>query len=629
MRNLNIILLLCMLLCVVVAASACSHQHEVSNDWNSDDNNHWHSCTDVNCDEKFDSSAHQFDNGYLSSAGTEGVDSVITYTCKKCGYQKDETVHAHKYESEWTITETHHWHTSTCGHDNKDMGEHMFDDGFVLTPATEDTEGVMLYTCAFCHYEKTEAIAPLSHKHTYDETNWAYDADYHWHATTCEHNLKKDKDAHTYGEGVKTKDPTEFEEGITSYKCETCDYVKEEPIDKLPHTHTFETEWSKDTEHHWYASACNHNETVTRFAHEWDDGEVTIAPTNDTEGVRTFTCTECGQTKTAVIPTLSHTHTFEPDYTKDVTHHWYVPTCGHDDALEKVAHSFDANGNCVCGYHATCQTCGKCESKTCTTHTDKCLFADKSYVVHFAPQGVILGNPESGNATYSSGISAGQVVLDDGTKATYVKITSDVDANGGVSFTNNDGFTEAGLAGFNPTIPHYQNKTKVIRMHFVNTGNVDVTFKYSQIDFGVDYGVVEMTLKAGESATVLMTTVYNKNTISLNAQIAFPEGAPEGASLAIWGEFYADGLDGNISIVQAAKTLTYKVGDTFSTEGLVIQGKSSVNAYGMSTWARVYIAENYVTNYDGHVFTEEDVGTKTVTVSFAGKTTTYTITVVK
>lgn len=37
-------------------------------------------------------------------------------------------------------------------------------------------------------------------------------------------------------------------------------------------------------------------------AHTWDNGTVTIAPTETTPGVRTYTCTICGQTKSEIIP---------------------------------------------------------------------------------------------------------------------------------------------------------------------------------------------------------------------------------------------------------------------------------------------------------------------------------------
>ena len=38
--------------------------------------------------------------------------------------------------------------------------------------------------------------------------------------------------------------------------------------------------------------------------HTWDAGVVTVAPTYKTEGVKTYTCTECGETMTEVIPVI-------------------------------------------------------------------------------------------------------------------------------------------------------------------------------------------------------------------------------------------------------------------------------------------------------------------------------------
>ena len=54
-------------------------------------------------------------------------------------------------------------------------------------------------------------------------------------------------------------------------------------------------------------------------AHVWDGGTVTTAPTETTPGVRTFTCSGCGQTRTETIPATG-THDYQ--FTKTVD-----PTC--------------------------------------------------------------------------------------------------------------------------------------------------------------------------------------------------------------------------------------------------------------------------------------------------------------
>ena len=54
-------------------------------------------------------------------------------------------------------------------------------------------------------------------------------------------------------------------------------------------------------------------------SHIWDTGTVTTEPTEESTGVRTYTCTLCGETKTETIPVLEHTH----KYSASVT----APTC--------------------------------------------------------------------------------------------------------------------------------------------------------------------------------------------------------------------------------------------------------------------------------------------------------------
>ena len=42
--------------------------------------------------------------------------------------------------------------------------------------------------------------------------------------------------------------------------------------------------------------------------HAWDNGVETTAPTCDKDGVKTFTCTKCGETKTEAIPAIGHAY---------------------------------------------------------------------------------------------------------------------------------------------------------------------------------------------------------------------------------------------------------------------------------------------------------------------------------
>ena len=53
--------------------------------------------------------------------------------------------------------------------------------------------------------------------------------------------------------------------------------------------------------------------------HVWDNGKVTKEPTETETGVKTFTCTRCGETKTETIPKLTHEHSYKAVVT--------APTC--------------------------------------------------------------------------------------------------------------------------------------------------------------------------------------------------------------------------------------------------------------------------------------------------------------
>ena len=50
-------------------------------------------------------------------------------------------------------------------------------------------------------------------------------------------------------------------------------------------------------------------ETIAKLAHTWDSGKITKAATCKEAGIKTYTCTVCGETKTETIAKLAHTPT--------------------------------------------------------------------------------------------------------------------------------------------------------------------------------------------------------------------------------------------------------------------------------------------------------------------------------
>lgn len=129
----------------------------------------------------------------------------------------------------------------------------------------------------------------------------------------------------TGGEQITTD--TVFTNDTTIYAHWTCD-------------HSWGDTYEKDENQHWQiCTRCNAESEKSN--HTWDEGEETTPPTEDTEGVKTFTCTVCTVTKTESVPKLTHTHTYSTEWASDSTSHWHAATCGHDVTSEAAAHTED------------------------------------------------------------------------------------------------------------------------------------------------------------------------------------------------------------------------------------------------------------------------------------------------
>ena len=156
--------------------------------------------------------------------------------------------------------------------------------------------------CDICgnSYDSTDST-----NHDADTSVWKYDENGHWNPCLragCEEHLNAA--AHTFDNGVVTTEPTENSEGVKTYTCETCGYQKTKSIPKLGHTPS--AEWSYDSENHWKIctdEGCN--EKLELAAHTFDNGVVTTEPTENSEGVKTYTCEICGYKKTESIEKIT------------------------------------------------------------------------------------------------------------------------------------------------------------------------------------------------------------------------------------------------------------------------------------------------------------------------------------
>ena len=322
---------------------------------------------------------HDYGEWVLDQAPTCKKYGVRHRICKNCGDREVDVLD--KVDHSWelvsttpatcTIGEIQHYKCSVCG-ETKDvtlsnpLGEHSWDEGKVTKKATCTEDGEKTYTCTVCNTTKTEVIPATGHQHkevrnakkaTCTEDGYTGDT----YCTDCNTKLESgtviNKLGHTWDNGVITKEATETEEGVKTYTCKTCGETKTEKIPVASHhwdqgTITKKATCTENGEKTYYCTDADCNKTyvetipatghqhtelrdkktatcgedgysgdlyckdcgqliskgavVKATGHSWDSGKVTEVATCKKEGTKTYTCKNCGETKTESIPKTEH-----------------------------------------------------------------------------------------------------------------------------------------------------------------------------------------------------------------------------------------------------------------------------------------------------------------------------------
>lgn len=322
---------------------------------------------------------HDYGEWVLDQAPTCKKYGARHRICKNCGDREVDVLD--KVDHSWelvsttpatcTIGEIQHYKCSVCGK-TKDvtlsnpLGEHSWDEGKVTKKATCTEDGEKTYTCTVCNTTKTEVIPATGHQHkevrnakkaTCTEDGYTGDT----YCTDCNTKLESgtviNKLGHTWDNGVITKEATETEEGVKTYTCKTCGETKTEKIPVASHhwdqgTITKKATCTENGEKTYYCTDADCNKTyvetipatghqhtelrdkktatcgedgysgdlyckdcgqliskgavVKATGHSWDSGKVTEVATCKKEGTKTYTCKNCGETKTESIPKTEH-----------------------------------------------------------------------------------------------------------------------------------------------------------------------------------------------------------------------------------------------------------------------------------------------------------------------------------
>ena len=273
---------------------------------------------------------HDYGEWVLDQAPTCKKYGARHRICKNCGDREVDVLD--KVDHSWelvsttpatcTIGEIQHYKCSVCG-ETKDvtlsnpLGEHSWDNGKVTKEATCTEDGEKTYTCTVCNTTKTEVIPATGHQHK---------------------------------EVRNAKKATCTEDGYTG-----------------------------DT----YCTDCNtkleSGTVVNKLGHTWDNGVITKEATGTEEGVKTYTCKTCGETKTEKIPVTSH-HLDQGTITKkatctengektyhctdadcDKTYVETIPATGHKFDSWKTVKAQSIYSGAV--QKRTCNACGKKETR--------------------------------------------------------------------------------------------------------------------------------------------------------------------------------------------------------------------------------------------------------------------------
>ena len=241
---------------------------------------------------------HAWDGGTITTPATCKTAGVKTYVCIRCGATRTEEVPITDHTAVsipavaatcTTGGKTEGSQCAICGviltaqQDTPALG-HAWDwDNGKYTEATCTADGSVIYTCTRCGETRKETFP--AHGHAWDS-------------------------------GTVTKERTCTTDGVLLFTCNNCGDTRTENFPATGHnlipipassatcTKAGKTEGKLCT---LCGTEVEKQQDIPALGHSWDGGTVTTAATCTTAGVKTYTCSRCGDDRTEAIPATGHT----------------------------------------------------------------------------------------------------------------------------------------------------------------------------------------------------------------------------------------------------------------------------------------------------------------------------------
>ena len=305
----------------------------------------------------------------------------IAATCEKTG-----TESRHCTNENCTAT-TEPRSIAALGHNWKDNGDetaictrngckathtHAWDSGTITTEPTCTAQGERTYHCIYeengiCTATKTEAVKKLGHRYILtkrDKPTCESDGILYGKCSRCSktitqqdtknpalgHDWKDNRDGtatcsrescgkkhtHDLDSGTTTVEPTCTAAGEKEYCCiyANCPYKKTESLKATGHKNKETRNYKKPTcqEEGYtgdiYCKDCgillSSGKVTKKYDHDWDSGTVTKEATCTEEGSKTYTCENCGATKTIDIQKTAHNYKITEQKNATCTENGYL-----------------------------------------------------------------------------------------------------------------------------------------------------------------------------------------------------------------------------------------------------------------------------------------------------------------
>lgn len=335
------------------------------------------------------------------------------------------------------------------------------------TCETAETYDSVVY-CSVCGQEisRTQMTGEAALGHKWGE--WKHDDSTakaeSKHTRTCENDATHTDSAACNFTSQVTQNQTADQPEITTYTCKDCGYsYTEETKPALGHTHNYGAPVADYTSGEAFVEGKDYTHTATCTGEgtcsqptktdkcTFDNGVETKAATCTEDGVKTFTCTECGGTYTVAIPATGHAWgQWSHDAATAEANATHTRVCANDASHKETK---------ACDFTAKVTQEATLDQAEITTYT--CKDCGYSYTKETAP--ALAGVTVTVNAVENGSVTlAGQ----------------DVTAGGSKKFAENGTYTLVATPNENCTFVGWQTGNKIVSTDatYTTVAIADVTY---------------------------------------------------------------------------------------------------------------------------------------------------------